>query len=93
MRLLEVIDLADMPGGMGELETDALAMPAGRKAAALDHGDLVRHVGMRRVVGDRVDAGLRHDFARLEFLRHGCPPNLSTISETEFNQTAFRFTI
>jgi hypothetical protein len=35
MRLLEVIDLADMPGRMGELEADALAMPAGRKPAAL----------------------------------------------------------
>jgi hypothetical protein len=35
MRLVEMIDLADMPGRMGELEADALAMPAGRKATAL----------------------------------------------------------
>src|ERR1700756_3891726 len=28
----------------------------------------MRHVGVRRVVGDGVDAGLRHDFARLVFL-------------------------
>ena len=52
MRLLEMIDLADMPGRMGELEADALAMPAGRKPAALDHRDLVRHVRMRRIVGN-----------------------------------------
>jgi hypothetical protein len=38
MRLLEVIDLADMPGRMGELEADALAMPAGRKPAVKDAG-------------------------------------------------------
>jgi hypothetical protein len=35
MRLLEVIDLADMLGGVRELEADALAVPAGRKAPAL----------------------------------------------------------
>jgi hypothetical protein len=68
MRLLEMVDLADMPGGMGELEADALAMPAGRKAAALDHGYFVRHVGVRRIVAD-VDAGLRHDLARFVFGR------------------------
>src|SRR2546428_12573387 len=74
MRLFEMIDLADMLGGMGELEADAFAMPAGRKTLALDHRDLVRHVGMRPIVGDGVDAGLRHDLAGLEFLRHGWPP-------------------
>jgi hypothetical protein len=36
----------------------------------------MRHVGMRRVVGDGVDAGLRHDLARPVFLRHGCPIKL-----------------
>ena len=56
MCLLEMVDLPDMPGRMGELEADAFAMPAGRKPAALDHRDLVRHVGMRRIVGDGVDA-------------------------------------
>jgi hypothetical protein len=69
-----MIDLADMPGRMGELEADALAMPAGRKAPALDHRDLVRHVGMRGIVGNCLDAGLRDDLARPEFLRHRCPP-------------------
>jgi hypothetical protein len=69
-----MINLADMPGGMGELEPDALAMPAGRKAPALDHRHLVRHVGMRGIVGDRVDAGLRHDLAGLLFLRHHDSP-------------------
>ena len=39
MRLLKVIDFVDMLGRVRELETDALAMPAGRKAPALDHGD------------------------------------------------------
>ena len=74
MRLFEMINLADMPSGMGELEPDALAMPAGRKAPALDHRHLVRHVGMRGIVGDRVDAGLRHDLAGLLFLRHHDSP-------------------
>ena len=73
MRLFERLDLADMPGGVGELEADALAMPAGRKAAALDHRDFVRHVGMRRIVCNRVDAGLRDDLAGFEFLCHGWP--------------------
>jgi hypothetical protein len=41
-----MVDLADMLGCMGELEADALAMPAGWKAPALDYGHLVRHVGM-----------------------------------------------
>jgi len=71
MRLIEMIDLADMLGCMGELEADALAMPAGGKAPALDHGDLMRHVGVRRIVRNRIDAGLRHDLAWLVFLRHG----------------------
>src|SRR2546423_2248317 len=74
MRLFEMVDLSDMPGGMGALEADALAMAAGRKAPGLDHRNLVRHVGMRRIVGDGVDAGLRHDLSGLEFLRHGWPP-------------------
>jgi hypothetical protein len=54
MRLLELIDFADMLGRMRELEGDTLAMPAGWKAPALDHGDLVRHVGVLRVVRDCV---------------------------------------
>jgi hypothetical protein len=67
MRLLEVIDLADMLGCMRELEADALAMTAGRKAPAFDEGDLVRHVSVRRIMGDRVDAGLRDDLARPDY--------------------------
>jgi hypothetical protein len=58
---------------MRELEADALAMPASRKAPAPDHGDFVRHVGVCRIVGDRVDAGLRHDLARPVFLSHDDP--------------------
>jgi hypothetical protein len=30
----------------------------------------VRHVGVHRIVLDDVNAGLRHDLARLVFLRH-----------------------
>src|SRR5437016_3150648 len=74
MRLLEMVDLADMLRCMGELKADALAMSAGRKAPALDHRDLVRHVGMRGIMRNRVDAGLRDDLSGLEFLRHGWPP-------------------
>jgi len=51
MRLLEMVDLADVFGCMGELKTDAVAMTAGRKTPALDHGDLMPHVG---VCGSRV---------------------------------------
>jgi hypothetical protein len=75
MRLLEMVDLADMLRRTGEFEADAFSMPAGRKAAAFDHRDLVRHVGVLRIVGDSVDAGLRHDLARPVFPRHGCPPH------------------
>src|SRR5580693_3903698 len=74
MRLFEVVDLADMLRRVGELKADALAMPAGRKAAAVDHRDLVRHVGMRGIMRNGVDAGLRDDLAQPEFLRHGWPP-------------------
>src|SRR5271165_1527106 len=56
MRLLEIVDLADMLRRTGELETDDLAMPAGPKLATLDHRDLMRHVGVRRIMRDRVDA-------------------------------------
>jgi hypothetical protein len=44
---------------------------------------------MRGIVGDRVPAELWHDLVRLEFLRHRCPLNLSTTSETEHNRAAF----
>ena len=54
MRLLEMVNLADM----GDFKRDALAMPAGRETQTLDHRHLVRHSGMARIVGDRVDAGL-----------------------------------
>jgi hypothetical protein len=50
MRLLEVIDFADMLCRVRELEGDALAMAAGRKAAAFDHRHLMLHVGVRRIV-------------------------------------------
>src|SRR5271169_1025330 len=40
LRGLEMVDFADMLRRMRELEADALAMSAGGKAPALDHGDL-----------------------------------------------------
>jgi len=49
MRLLEVLDLGNVLGGVGELERDALAMPARWEAAASDHRHLVRHVGVDRI--------------------------------------------
>ena len=48
-----MLDFRDVPGRVGELEAHPLAMPAGRKAAALDDGHLMRHVGMDRIVRDR----------------------------------------
>jgi hypothetical protein len=74
MRLLELVDLADMLRRVREPEADALSVRAGRETPALDRRNLVRHAGMRGIVGDGVDAGLRHDLARLVFLRHGGPP-------------------
>src|SRR5262249_23041569 len=67
---LEMRNFIDMPCRMGELKSDALAMPARREAAALYDRDLVRHVGVLRIVGDAVDARLRHDLAGTKLLRH-----------------------
>jgi hypothetical protein len=80
MRLFEMVDLANMLGRMGELKADALTMPAGRKATALDHRDLVRHVGVRRIMRNRLDTGLRYDLAGLVFLGHGYAP-IQTIDD------------
>jgi hypothetical protein len=44
-----VLYLADVVRRMYQLEADALAMPAGREASALDDRNLVRHVGVLRV--------------------------------------------
>jgi|SRR5215831_10309039 len=90
MRLRELVDLADMPGGMRELEADALAVPAGRKAPALDRRHLVRHAGMRRVVVMVV----MPDCGTISPGLYSCATvvlrsNLSTICQTEFNQPAF----
>ena len=50
---------------MCKLERDALAVPASRKAPAFDHRYFMRHFGVHRIVGDRVDAGLRDNLTRL----------------------------
>ena len=55
MRLFKMIDLGEMLRGMAELETYPLVMPTVRKPSAFDHGHVVRHVGMYRILGDRVD--------------------------------------
>jgi hypothetical protein len=54
---------------------DPFAMAAGREATAFDDRDLMRHVGVHRVMPDRVDARLRHDFTGLVSLRHIRPPD------------------
>src|SRR2546430_10998634 len=69
-RLFEMSNLSHMLRGMGKLEPHPLAVPAGRKTASLDHRDLVRHLRMRGIVGDHVNAGLWDDFTRPVFLRH-----------------------
>jgi hypothetical protein len=53
MRLLEMVDLRDMLGRMGELEGYSLAMPAGRKAATSDNRDLMAAPGLLRSVEKR----------------------------------------
>jgi hypothetical protein len=76
-RLFEMINLVDMLGRMAELEADPFAMPAGWKTSALYRRDLVRHLGVRRIVGDRVDPGSRDDFTGPVFLSHDDPPKQS----------------
>jgi hypothetical protein len=49
MRLFEMVDLADMLGRMAELEANPFAMPTARKTPAPEYGDVVRHVGVRRI--------------------------------------------
>ena len=46
----------------------------GLESPVLDYCHLVRRVEMRGIVSYRLDAGLRHNLARLEFLRHAWPP-------------------
>src|SRR5262245_9693345 len=50
----EVRNFADMLRRVHQLEADPFAMPAGRKAPALDDRYLVRHVGMLRIMRDAV---------------------------------------
>jgi hypothetical protein len=77
---------------MSELKADPFAMSAGRKPPTLDYGDLVPHVGVRRIVGDRVDSGLRLSpglySCAMTILRNKA--NLSTIWGTALNLSAFQ---
>src|SRR3954470_3461259 len=75
-----MVDLADVLRGVYQLEADPLAVPAGREPPALDHSDLVRHVGVLRVVSDAVDPRLRDDLSRFELLVHEATPVVRTSS-------------
>jgi len=50
LRLVQVIDFANVLGGVHQLEADALAMTASREPPALNDRHLVRHVGMLGVM-------------------------------------------
>src|SRR5215472_16650585 len=75
LALGEVRNFADMLRRVHQLEADPFAMPAGRKAPALDDRYLVRHVGMLRIMRDAIYAGFRHDLAGTEFLSHLSAPS------------------
>jgi hypothetical protein len=64
MRLLEVLDLGAVLGGVRELKGNALAMSASRKVPALNYGHFVRHLGMDWITRNREDPGLRYSLAR-----------------------------
>jgi hypothetical protein len=64
-----------------------LAMPARRKAPTFDDGDFVRHIGVHRIMRDRVNPRLRHDLTRLYSCATGvlkwnrcCSRNIMTAS-------------
>src|ERR1051325_10653376 len=69
--LIKVSYFMDVLGRVYQLKADALAMAACREAPALDDCDLVRHVGVLRIMSDAVHAALGNNLARLELLRHG----------------------
>jgi polyphosphate kinase 2 (PPK2 family) len=48
-----------MPWRMSELKRDALAMPACGETSAFDRRHFMRHIGVNRVMPDRVDARFR----------------------------------
>jgi hypothetical protein len=45
-------------------------MSACREPATFYDRDLVRHIGVHRVMSDLIDPGFRDDLTRFEFLRH-----------------------
>ena len=63
-----------------------LAFLAGRKPPTLDHRYLVRHVGVRWWVGDRIDPDCGTIWPGL-YLRHLCSPKAN--SKQGFNEPAF----
>ena len=81
MRLLEMVDLPTCLAAWANSNVMPLQCRHVRKSAPFDNRYLVWHVGMRRIAGDGVDAGFRHDLARLVSLRHRYSPR----------QTASRF--
>src|SRR3954471_23505657 len=65
---MQMLDLADVLRRVHQLEADPFAMTACREAPALDDRDLMRHVGVLRIVGDAIDARFRDDLSRFELL-------------------------
>jgi hypothetical protein len=61
--------------GMDEHEAHPVAVTAGWKPSALDHRDLMRHLGMVAIVAYAVYARLRHDLARFVFVCHALLPD------------------
>jgi hypothetical protein len=88
--LVEVIDFRGVLCRMSELKGQALAMSGGWETGSFDHQHFVGHVAVRGIIGDRVNAGFRHDITRFVGLRHdrllskidyfpvGVPENLVT---------------
>jgi hypothetical protein len=86
-----MVYLADVLCRMDELEANALAMAACREAPALDDRDLVRHIGVLRIVGDTVDPALRDNLAGVEFLRHcACSKIYCSVMATGRQAAMFR---
>jgi len=54
LALIKVSYFMDVLGRVYQLKADALSMAARREAPALDDRNLVRHVGVLRIMGDAV---------------------------------------
>src|SRR5205814_6170181 len=68
--LLEIIDFRDVLCRMSELKSQALAVAGSWKTGSFDNQHFMGHVAVQGIIGDRVNAGFRHDITRLVRLRH-----------------------